>query len=268
MRGPYGFEIIDNCQTCTAKKSAFFCQMSPKATKEFNSIKSGSAYPGGATLFLEKQDSRGVFVLCEGEVKLTISSSEGKTLILRIAKAGEVLGLMAASPGNRTRLPLRPCIPVRSRTSGAMIFCASSPSIPRFLRRSSCSWARATTEPASNCEPSAFPSPPREGFLKAKASGYVRRSRGDQTWNKNPDAFDPRGDRGVYRQFARDRYTRPGSEFRSMNLVTLKGSSLLDLKQGWPGTVCNGLSWHAALRFRPLAPALRPVFSQDSPGYV
>jgi len=46
---------------------------------------------------MEKQDGRGVFVLCEGEVKLSISSSEGKTLILRVAKAGEILaGLPAA----------------------------------------------------------------------------------------------------------------------------------------------------------------------------
>jgi CRP/FNR family cyclic AMP-dependent transcriptional regulator len=34
-------------------------------------------------------------MLCDGQVKLSVSSSEGKTLILRIAKAGEVLGLMA-----------------------------------------------------------------------------------------------------------------------------------------------------------------------------
>jgi CRP/FNR family transcriptional regulator len=40
-----------------------------------------------------------VFILCEGEVKLSISSSEGKTLILRIAKPGEILGLMAVLSG-------------------------------------------------------------------------------------------------------------------------------------------------------------------------
>jgi CRP/FNR family cyclic AMP-dependent transcriptional regulator len=63
--------------------------------KDLQSISSDSAYPEGAILFIENQEPRGVFVLCQGEVKLTISSSEGKTLILRIAKPGEVLGLMA-----------------------------------------------------------------------------------------------------------------------------------------------------------------------------
>ena len=63
-------------------------------------MKSLAMYPGGATLFLEKQEPRGVFVLCAGQVKLSISSSAGKKLILRIAKAGEILGLMAAMSGS------------------------------------------------------------------------------------------------------------------------------------------------------------------------
>jgi len=58
-----------------------------------------ATYPRGALLFVEDQDPRGVFVPCAENVKLSISSSAGKTLILRIAKAGEILGLMAAISG-------------------------------------------------------------------------------------------------------------------------------------------------------------------------
>jgi CRP-like cAMP-binding protein len=64
-----------------------------------------------AVLFIERQTARGVYVLCEGEVKLSVSSSEGKKLILRIAKAGEVLGLMSAlsgTPHELTAETLRP----------------------------------------------------------------------------------------------------------------------------------------------------------------
>jgi len=100
MKGPYGFEMNDNCESCNMKGNSFFCKLSPAATKHFNTIKSTSAYPDGAVLFLEQQASHGIFVLCQGEVKLSISSSEGKTLILRIAKAGEILGLTAVL-GNR-----------------------------------------------------------------------------------------------------------------------------------------------------------------------
>jgi len=99
MKGPYGFEMNENCVSCKVKGNSFFCKLSPAATKHFDTIKSSSVYPDGAVLFLEQQAPRGVFVLCQGEVKLSISSSEGKTLILRIAKAGEILGLTAALSG-------------------------------------------------------------------------------------------------------------------------------------------------------------------------
>ena len=88
MRGPYGFDASENCQSCKLRGTGFFCQLTAAALKDFNAIKSAATYPAGALLFLEKQESRGVFVLCAGEVKLSISSSAGKTLILRVAKAG------------------------------------------------------------------------------------------------------------------------------------------------------------------------------------
>src|SRR5215470_16942269 len=95
MRGPYGFETGDNCESCGMRAPGFFCQLSPAALRDFNSARTTSTYPGGSILYIEKQDPRGVFVLCAGEVKLSISSSAGKTLILRIAQPGEILGLMA-----------------------------------------------------------------------------------------------------------------------------------------------------------------------------
>jgi CRP/FNR family transcriptional regulator, cyclic AMP receptor protein len=100
MRGPYGFETNENCQSCKLRAHGFFCQLSPAALRDFNAMKSPATYPAGAMLFLEKQDPRGVFVLCGGQVKLSISSSSGKTLILRIAKPGEILGLMATMSGS------------------------------------------------------------------------------------------------------------------------------------------------------------------------
>jgi CRP/FNR family transcriptional regulator len=112
MRGPYGFELNENCQTCTSRASGFFCELSNEALMDFNGLKSATSYPAGALLFLEKQPARGVFVLCAGEVKLSISSASGKTLILRIAKAGEVLGLMATMSGIRYEVSaetLHPC---------------------------------------------------------------------------------------------------------------------------------------------------------------
>src|SRR6185437_3519216 len=59
-----------------------------------------ASYPKGATLFVEGQMARGVFVLCTGRVKLSTSSLDGKTLIVRISEPGEVLGLPSAITGN------------------------------------------------------------------------------------------------------------------------------------------------------------------------
>ena len=98
-------------------------------------MKSLAMYPGGATLFLEKQEPRGVFVLCAGQVKLSISSSAGKKLILRIAKAGEILGLMAAMSGSPYEAPPRPCIRARWRSYVATTSCALSPDTPKHTKR-------------------------------------------------------------------------------------------------------------------------------------
>jgi CRP/FNR family transcriptional regulator, cyclic AMP receptor protein len=112
MRGPYGFDMSENCESCGLRAANFFCQLTSPVLKDFNAVRTTATYPGGAILYLEKQDPRGVFVLCAGEVKLSISSSAGKTLILRIAKPGETLGLMAVlsnMPYEVTAETLHPC---------------------------------------------------------------------------------------------------------------------------------------------------------------
>ena len=111
MKGPYGFELTESCENCKLRSNGFFCQLSAGAVKDLDAIKFSSAYPEGAVLFIERQTTRGVYILCEGQVKLSISSSEGKKMILRIAKAGEVLGLVSAlagTPHEVTAETLRP----------------------------------------------------------------------------------------------------------------------------------------------------------------
>jgi CRP/FNR family transcriptional regulator len=99
MRGPYGFELTDSCRTCTLREAGWFCQLASRALNDLDAVTSAAAYPDGAVLFVEQQASRGVFVLCQGEIKLTVTSSEGKTMILHVARAGEILGLQAVLSG-------------------------------------------------------------------------------------------------------------------------------------------------------------------------
>jgi CRP/FNR family transcriptional regulator len=67
--------------------------------QHLSTITSAASYPKGATLFVEGQAARGVFILCIGRVKLSTSSIDGRTLIVRISEPGEVLGLPATVTG-------------------------------------------------------------------------------------------------------------------------------------------------------------------------
>ncbi len=112
MQSPYGFEPSESCRSCVFRQNGFFCQLSPDELKDFDAIKHVATYPADATLFMEQQTLRGIYLLCEGQVKLSFSSNAGKTLVLRIAKPGEVLGLLSVLSGNPyevTAETLRPC---------------------------------------------------------------------------------------------------------------------------------------------------------------
>jgi CRP/FNR family cyclic AMP-dependent transcriptional regulator len=98
MLSPYGF-IIESCLSCKMRAEHIFCDLPTTALQAFESIKYATAYPKGAVLFVEGQAPRGIFVVCKGRVKLSICSTEGKTLILKIAEVGEVLGLSASVSG-------------------------------------------------------------------------------------------------------------------------------------------------------------------------
>jgi CRP/FNR family transcriptional regulator, cyclic AMP receptor protein len=99
MRAPYGLEIIENCLVCPYREERLFCNLPPAAVQGLATITSAASYPKGATLFVEGQAARGVFILCRGKVKLSTSSADGKTLILRISQPGDVLGLPATVTG-------------------------------------------------------------------------------------------------------------------------------------------------------------------------
>ena len=110
MKVPYSLDVDYNA--CKHEGARSFCQLIPAALRDFAAIKFTVIYPKGAILFLEGQEARGVFVLRQGEVKLSISSREGKKLIIRIVQTGEILGLIAAlagSPYEVTAEAIYPC---------------------------------------------------------------------------------------------------------------------------------------------------------------
>jgi CRP/FNR family transcriptional regulator, cyclic AMP receptor protein len=111
MAMAYNFHIIENCMKCAFREQRLFCDLPKDALTQLQNIKATSVYPKGALLCLEGQPPRGIFVLCTGRAKLTTTSAEGKSIILRIAEPGEVLGLTAVvsnSPYEATIETLEP----------------------------------------------------------------------------------------------------------------------------------------------------------------
>jgi len=76
-----------------------FDGLPPSVQKELEQLTLSNSYPVGATLFSEAQQTRGIFLVTRGRVKLSVCASDGKTLILRICESGEVLGVSASISG-------------------------------------------------------------------------------------------------------------------------------------------------------------------------
>lgn len=92
-------DLVDDCTKCPLRKKGYFCQMADGPIAAFAKVKFTASFPAGATLFVEGQVARGVYMLCHGQVKLTTGSPEGKT-VMRVAEAGELLGLHSAISGD------------------------------------------------------------------------------------------------------------------------------------------------------------------------
>ncbi len=76
------------------------CSLCELSCRELDRIAHTASYPEETALFVEGQLPRGVYVLCEGCVKLTTTNRDGKTFIVRIANRGEMLGLQSMVTGN------------------------------------------------------------------------------------------------------------------------------------------------------------------------
>ena len=89
----------EDCRNCTYRSLRMFCNLAEDALSHFDNMGTQLLVPRGAILFREGDASRVVQVICKGQVKLSCSSSEGRTLILKVAMSGDVLGLGAVISG-------------------------------------------------------------------------------------------------------------------------------------------------------------------------
>jgi len=86
-----------SCTTCPLHQS--FCHLPETLREAFDGLKTTVTYRKCEVVFHEGDRCHSVFAVCEGSVKLVTSSSEGRTLLLRFARQGEMLALAEAVLG-------------------------------------------------------------------------------------------------------------------------------------------------------------------------
>jgi len=114
MKTPYGLKVIDSCLNCPVHSQRLFCDLPQSVLGVLDSISSSATYPRGAVLFVEGQEPRGVFILCNGRVKLTATAADGKSVIVRVAEAGEIVGLPGTVSGQRYELTAEALEPIQA----------------------------------------------------------------------------------------------------------------------------------------------------------
>jgi CRP/FNR family transcriptional regulator len=105
-------EVPERCAQCTERAERIFCNLPDEAIEYFDEIAMQISYPSRSIVFEEGQRAAGIFVVCSGQIKLSATSRDGRTMILKIAVPGDVLGLTATLndlPYEVTAETLEPC---------------------------------------------------------------------------------------------------------------------------------------------------------------
>jgi CRP/FNR family cyclic AMP-dependent transcriptional regulator len=102
----------EDCLNCEHRHLRMFCNLTPEALQDYDGIGIMMSHARGAKPFNEGDAARNVFVICFGHVKISSTSRDGKTMILKIAGPGDVMGLsavLANVPHEVTAEAIEPC---------------------------------------------------------------------------------------------------------------------------------------------------------------
>jgi len=223
MNSPYGLPA--ECLSCHLRSDNFFCALCPESGEAFNRIKHGAVFPEGAVIFVEGQTPRGVFMLCHGQAKLSTTSRDGKTIILRIARAGEVLGLDAVVTSKSYETTAQTMQPCRLNFVHREDFL-------QFLKEHSDACLHAAQHISRDCQ---------DAYDVVRSIGLSHSVSGRVAKFLLASATDGEVTNGVVRTTlalthediaqltgtSRETITRILSEFRKKDIIELKGSTLI-----------------------------------------
>lgn len=95
---PYGLSVGEQCVSAALRSNGLF-PLADASLADLDRIAHATSFPEGAVIFVEGQVPRGVYVLCQGRMKMMTTNRDGKTLIMRIVQPGEILGLQSMITG-------------------------------------------------------------------------------------------------------------------------------------------------------------------------
>lgn len=82
-----------------SEDGGFTLEVSPRIRMGLDGISAAAEYSKGDVLFFEGERPGGVYILDRGRVKLSAGSADGRSLLVRTAESGEIIGLAAAISG-------------------------------------------------------------------------------------------------------------------------------------------------------------------------
>lgn len=225
MKTTNDLRIQHKCENCQLQQEMSFCRLPAPELENFESIKVTKAYPKGANLFIEGQPTHGVYILCQGRVKLSTCSRGGKIMILGIAEPGDVLGLSSALNGLE-----------HETTAEVLELCqvnfVSTPDLHRFLKANPQACLNAAKQLGRNYL-TAYQQICSLALSDSAADKLAKLFLG---WTGNGTGGD--GKVKIKNYFtheeiaemigaSRETVTRALKHFRECDLVTLKGSELI-----------------------------------------
>ncbi|WP_263384699.1 Crp/Fnr family transcriptional regulator [Granulicella arctica] len=217
-----------NCASCEYRSLRMFCNLDDRALAEYSAMGTEARLPKGTILFDESAPSTNVFVLCTGQVKLFCTSKEGKTLILKIAMPGDVLGLGAVISGTPYEVTAETIQPTQVKSIRRDDFLA-------FLQRNSEAGLKAATSLSDDYKAAFFDA--RRLALSSSSAGRLAGVLLD--WGRTAAAcgkLEMRFTMALSHEdlaslvgSSRETVTRNLSQFKRDNLIQVRGSSILIL---------------------------------------
>jgi len=90
-----GRQLPVGCAACSVRRPGWFCSLGSSVLADLELATSTISLPAQASLFHQGEESRCLYLICSGYLKLTTGKRDDKQMIVRVAGPGSMLGLYA-----------------------------------------------------------------------------------------------------------------------------------------------------------------------------